>query len=297
VSPAYAQDHAQDLRDPRTNGSGITAGDCGGGQVFHHIKISKNIVHASPGGGIGTCYADYITITGNATYRNAFWSPYAASGIGVWEMRDIDHVTGYKNFLVDNVSYDNREYIPIYSHGTITDGNGIIIDDNRNTQSNKVAYGGRTYVAHNVVYMNGGSGIHAYESQHVDIVYNTAYLNNQEPSLNKGQIFAWSSSDVLIMDNILCAAPGKHLYGSRDSGSSDVLYDYNILFNGTAESQARGPHDILADPLFVSPTKGDFHLRTGSPATGSGVPPPVPQTAIGENSRPMSDDHHNRGAY
>jgi len=36
-------------------------------------------------------------------------------------MRDTDHNTGYTNFLLDNLSYGNREYIPFYATGVITD--------------------------------------------------------------------------------------------------------------------------------------------------------------------------------
>jgi parallel beta-helix repeat protein len=52
-------------------------------QTFSHIIISNNVVHDAPGGGISTCYADYITIEQNTTYLNAFWSPYGNSGISI----------------------------------------------------------------------------------------------------------------------------------------------------------------------------------------------------------------------
>ncbi len=288
-----ARKQAQNLHNFQTSANGVIANNKN--HISHHIRIVGNVVHDAPGAGIATCYADYVTIVRNETYRNAFWSPYGSSGISIYESRDIDHETGYKNIVFANVSHHNREFIPFYMAGTITDGNGIIIDDNKNTQSNKILYGGRTYVAENIVYMNGGSGIHAYSSQHVDIVHNTAYLNNQEPMLEHGQIFSRPGSDVNIMNNILYSALGKPIVWTRDNIGT-ATYDYNVLFNGTSESGPHGPHDIYADPGFVSPETGDFSLRPDSPAVGSGIPNLASIQDVDGNSYSVPNGGRNRGA-
>ncbi len=297
----YAKKNATNLSNYLTSANGIVVG-CGGGAnptTFSHVVIEDNLVHDAPGAGIATCYADYITIRHNTTYLNAFWSPYANSGISIWEMRDTDHNTGYKNFILDNVSYGNREYIPFYAAGKITDGNGIIVDDNKNTQSSNMAYGGRTLVANNISYMNGGSGIHTYASAHVDIVFNTTYENNQTPSLNEGQIFANTGTDVNLLNNILYAAP-NHTYYSSFNNATDVVYDYNLLYSTTPKEGekglAPGPDDIVANPLFTSPGTFLFTLQSGSPAIGSASSTDAPDTDYAGNPRPTPAGGYDRGA-
>jgi hypothetical protein len=298
VTLAYAQANATNLSNYLTSANGIVVG-CGSGQTFSHVVIQNNVVHDAPGAGIATCYADYITIAHNSSYMNAYWSPYANSGISIWEMRDTDSNTGYKNFVLDNVSYENREYIPFYEAGTITDGNGIIVDDNKNTQSNNVAYGGRTLVANNIAYLNGGSGIHTYASAHVDIVFNTTYENNRTPNLNEGNIFANSGTDVNILNNILYAAP-DFTYYSTYNNASNVVYDYNILYSTTPvkseKSVAPGPHDIVADPKLTAAASYNFALKSGSPAIGSASSTDAPATDYVGNPRPTPGGGFDRGA-
>ncbi len=300
VTLGYAKANATNLDNYRTSGNGIVVGCNSGSQTtFSHVIIHNNVVHDAPGGGIASCYADYITIQHNTTYLNAYWSPYAGSGISIWEMRDTDGNTGYKNFITGNLSYQNREYIDNIETGTITDGNGIIIDDNKNTQTNNVPYGGRSYVANNIVYQNGGSGIHTYDSAHVDIVYNTAYLNNQTPSINGGQIFGNTATDVNIINNILYAPPKKTYY-SNYANDSSVRYNDNVLYSTTPKSGIKGlkpgPNDILANPLFNNPGSGDFTLATGSPAIGTATAQLAPATDFAGNPRPTPGAGYDRGA-
>ncbi len=300
VSPAYARANANNLNNYITSANGIVVGCSGNTPVtFSHVVIAFNTVHNAPGAGIATCYADYITIMNNVSYQNAFWSPYANSGISIWEMRDTDSYAGYKNFITNNVSYQNREYIPFYEAGKITDGNGIIVDDNKNTQSGNQPYGGRTLVANNISYENGGSGIHAYDSAHVDIVYNTAYLNNQTPSLNEGQIFSNTGTDINILSNILQAKPNFTYYSSYDN-ASNVVYNYNLLYSTTPKAGEKGlppgPNDIVANPLFVSAAGANFALQSGSPAIGTGEAAIAPTTDFAGNPRPTPGGGYDRGA-
>jgi hypothetical protein len=301
VTIGHARANANNLDNYLTNGNGIVVGcSSGGDTTYSHVIIKNNVVHDAPSAGIASCYADYITIEGNKSYLNAYWSPYASSGISIWEMRDTDSYTGYKNFILGNVSYQNREYIPFYETGTISDGNGIIVDDNSNSQSNGVAYGGRTYVANNIVYQNGGSGIHAYASAHVDIAFNTAYLNNQTPTNNGGQMFANTGSDVNIINNILYAPPKKTFY-SNYANSGSVLYNYNILYSTTPKSgvsgAAPGPNDIIADPLFSNAASADFTLSADSPAIGVASASLAPATDFAGNPRPTPGGGYDRGAF
>jgi len=300
VTLAYAKAHAKDLTNYLTSAIGINIDPNTNGRIPHHVVIRNNIVHDAPSDGIDSCYADYITIQHNTVYSNAFWSPFGDSGISIWEMRDVDDYTGYKNYIVDNVSYNNRTFIPEHRSGKIQDGNGIIVDDNKNTQSTNVAaYRGRTYVANNIVYENGGAGIHVYSCQHVDVLNNTAWMNNQSPQINDGEISANSAGDVNILNNISYAPPGKVFYNSGGNDSS-VVYDFNLLFSTRIKAgrfgSPLGPHDIVADPIFVATARHDFHLKAGSPAIDSGTASLAPSTDFDGNHRPAGAGF-DRGAY
>lgn len=297
VDLAYAKANAKNLGNYRTSGNGVSIGcDPGTNPTRHHVTVRNMNVHDEPGGGISACYSDYITFTGNVSMRNAFWSPYGNSGFSIYDSRDIDTNTGVKNIIDGNVAAFNREYIPFYLVGKITDGNGIIVDDNRNTQSTHVEYGGRTLVRNNVAYANGGSGIHAYASQHVAILYNTAFANNRAPT-DGGQIFANASADVLIRDNILVAQPGGVL-SSDVMNASSVVRDGNLYFSPTGPGRfvLPGPHDVWGNPRFVSVANRDYRLRPVSPAIGTGSATDAPPTDIAGTPRPGTAGY-DKGAF
>jgi parallel beta-helix repeat protein len=121
------------------------------GPYPHHIRILNNTVSECPGGGIGTVGADYLTISGNTIFNNAYYSPYGDSGISTlidYDTNPADTVTQYKIVITNNVIYGNQEFIPVLTAGLITDGEGIIIDSNHDHAYDPTvpyaAYTGRT---------------------------------------------------------------------------------------------------------------------------------------------------------
>ncbi|MCW5313282.1 right-handed parallel beta-helix repeat-containing protein [Nostoc sp. KVJ3] len=265
ISLDYAMSQKTNKTNPLTNGNCINVDGRTNGHV-HHIRILNNKVHDCGGGGIGAAQADYVTIDHNVVFNNAWYSIYGCSGVGFLSSWNSDNNRGYKMFITNNKVYNNRMYIPWIAAGKITDGNGIIIDSSRNDQGNSKlgAYTGRTLVKNNLTFNNGGSGIHTIGSDHVDIVNNTAVLNNQTPELKGGQIFTYTSSDVRILNNILYAFPGKNI--NSKTKSQNVIYDNNIYIN-TSKVSVKGPHDIVADSEFLKkhPTlekiSGDWKSR------------------------------------
>ncbi len=246
----YAMSEKTNRVNPLTNGNCINADGRTNGHV-HHIRILNNKVHDCGAGGIGATQADYVTIDNNVVFNNAWYSIYGCSGIGFSSTWNYDSNRGYKIFITNNKVYNNRMYIPWIEVGKITDGNGISIDTLRNDQNNfKLGgYTGRTLIKNNLTFNNGGSGIQTFASDHVDIVNNTAVLNNQSPEIKGGQIFAHTSSDVRILNNILYAFPGKDV--NDNTKNQNVIYDYNIYMN-TSKISVKGPHDIVADSEFLS---------------------------------------------
>ncbi|MDZ8089931.1 MAG: right-handed parallel beta-helix repeat-containing protein, partial [Nostoc sp. DedQUE12b] len=190
----YAMSQKTNKLNPLTNGNCINVDGRKDGRS-HHIRIVNNKVHKCGGAGISAIESDYVTIDNNEVFDNAWYSVYGCSGISILSSWNSDNKRGYKMFVTNNKTYNNRMYIPWIAVGKITDGNGIIIDTTRNDENPKLgAYKGYTLVKNNLAFNNGGSGIHAFLSEHVDIVNNTAVLNNQSPELNGGQIFAHTSS-------------------------------------------------------------------------------------------------------
>jgi parallel beta-helix repeat protein len=273
ITPAYGLSQARNLLNPLTNGDGIDVNQSAKIATPHHVTIENMIIHDVPGGGIGADNADYITIENNLIYNTSNWSPYGDSAISVFEPADIDASTGYKIVVEHNTTYNNAELVPCScrNFASISDGNGIIIDDTKGTLGNNVRYHGRTLIAGNISFGNGGSGIHAYSSQHIDILNNTAYDNNLTPTIDEGQIFSDTGSDVNIVDNILVAPGGKPITSSNGNATT-VSEDYNVLWNMAGPlipPAIPGRHDILSDPMFTNAAAGVFTLRPGSPAIGS----------------------------
>lgn len=290
----YAKSQQSNGNNPLTSGNCISI-DGRNTNRPHHIRILNNKVHDCGGVGIGTAQADYVTIDGNEVFNNAWYSVYANSGISIYQSWNFDSNTEYKMIVTNNKVYNNRQYIPAIVNGKIFDGNGIIIDDNKNTQNGSTlgAYKGRTLVANNITYNNGGSGIHSYYSDNIDIVNNTAYLNTQTPDLNHGQIFASSSSNVQILNNIIYADAAKRV--NSNWGNQNVIYNYNVYANSSL-IEVKGANDIVADPQFINPSIGDFRVNVNSPAINRGTTFNTVKTDFIRNTRP-SAANYDIGAY
>jgi|GEM_PF-874711 len=314
IDPAYAQYLYDNDRDNSyINADGISASynqfivRCA---YPHHIKMLNNEVYNMPGNGIATGRADYITIDRNQSHDNAKWGPYANSGISVYQGRDIDNNTDYKYIISNNISYNNYNNFRNVATGTVTDGNGIIIDDFKNTQNfdancpqpaQPYLYTGKILVYNNITYNNGGSGIHTFLSNNVDIIHNVAYKNGTHPDLS-GEIFSNASTRVRILNNVKYALTGENV-NFDFSNDSSVEYNYNIYYDGTANpTYTRSlANNIIADPQFVNPGARDFRLKTASPAINAGTSAAMVSSLLNRdydnNTRPNNGTLPDIGAF
>lgn len=261
------------------NTNAINIGGPGTTSKFpHHITIRNCKVHDFPGGGLSSIQADYTTFENNTVYNNAWYMMYGGSGISILTPSNSDagNTATYKNFIRNNICYGNKTTIPWIGivPQRLSDGNGIIIDVNQTGYSGTGAgYAGRTLVENNISFNNGGSGIHAYKADHVDIVNNTAYGNGTV--VGYADIYAGSCTDVKIANNIMYSRPaasgGK--CNAAPSAGTFVTYDYNIYFNGVVAVQ--GVHDKIVDPQFINlnidGTVANFSLTGASPAIDAGT--------------------------
>ena len=163
----------------------------------------------------------------------------------------------------------------------ISDGNGIILDFNRNTgdRPNDV-YIGRTLVQSNLCFDNGGSGIHTVQADHVDIINNTVYLNSASTALTYSQMYSYGSKDVNFINNIMVAPVANTAAGESPEPvnklggfCSDITFANNIYFGGNI-APTLGYNDRIADPKFINastdPLAADFRLQSTSPAINGG---------------------------
>ncbi|MEH2396509.1 right-handed parallel beta-helix repeat-containing protein [Nostoc sp.] len=262
ITLGYAQNQQNNRSNPLTNGNCITI-DGEKNRLTHHIRILNNKIHDCGGGGISVIESDYVTVDNNEVFNNAWYSVFACSGISLITSRNYDNSQNYKMVVTRNKVHNNQMLIPWIQNKKFQDGNGIIVDSHR-----RFGYRGRTLIANNISYKNGGSGIHTYESEHVDIVHNTAYLNNQTPVINYGQIMSNYSSDIKVVNNILYSARNRPIGSKNQSPNSS--FNYNLYNNNGSRLNAVGPNDIMADPQFINPSIGDFRLKRTSPAINKG---------------------------
>jgi hypothetical protein len=186
----------------------------------------------------------------------------------------------------NNISYANRNYVPFFfwhtdpEHRTITDGNGIIIDTNRESikltdgERSSITYTGRTLIENNVSYLNGGKGINIYKSDHVDVINNTTYQNSQSENLNFfGEIVLGKADDINVYNNIVYPKINENSIEVWATGSS-INVGYNLIYN-TDKYFSPGANDIIGlNPQFVNidpqTEQYDFRLKLDSPAIDNG---------------------------
>lgn len=166
--------------------------------------------------------------------------------------------------------------------GYVTDGEGIIIDNNTNTQSDSVAYIGRTLVTNNAVFNNGSSGIQVSPgSINTDVTFNTNYQNQAYfdygagwfAGAAPGEFNVYQAAGTNIYNNVV-VSPGTSVPSCWDNNTTTTVWSNNVCYNGSATNPIPGTNNITTNPLMISastnPTTANFQLAPGSPAIGAG---------------------------
>lgn len=263
--------------DPAYNGNAIVI-ESTRNRRSHHMIISKNIIHDCGGGGIGVSHADYITIEENIVYNTSWYTLFGTSGISFYQFWNYDRASGYHNFIRRNKCYNNKALVPWIKMCKIYDGNGIIIDDFRNKQngSKLKEYQGRTLIENNICWFNGGTGIHTFQSDHIDIINNTAYCNSRNKEFNPGQILSGLGNDVKIINNILVSDSASVI--NSNYLNTNLVYQNNLHYNVTYPDKANASISNSScisgiNPAFINPVNkltANFKLQAKSPAIRKG---------------------------
>ena len=280
----------------------------------HHITVASNIIHDAGLNGINTVANDYVTASHNVVYGNAHITEDAfGSGISFLGSVDIDGNRGVKMIIDGNIVYDNTN-IPDCSTSQClataadSDGNGIIIDNNIRDGIDNIPYRGAFLITNNVIYRNGGRGVHVYKSDNVTISGNTMYYNNRdkyESFWHPGEISVIKAGNVEVFDNIL------HSDGLNSFNRTGTAPNYHVCVSITQNTDGRGPlvarnnlcynpqkdyshlafvekntnpvsvgPNIFASARLENPSNGDLRFNPGSPAYRAGDPDTAPAVDI-----------------
>lgn len=249
--------------------------------VPHHINVSNCKVYDCTSSGISAQRIDFLTVESNEVFNNCWYTVDGTSGINLYEAACYStntalYASGHQVIVRNNRTYGNKLCAPSY------DGNGIIVDDYKLQQNNDndatwhtggnpflgIPYIGKTLIANNLAYSNGGSGIHIYLSQNVDILNNSAYKNTTLNTYNiNGEIYIGASDNLVVKNNILYAETGKLVISL--SGNTNYVSSNNI---GYPSVSSTGITQI--DPQYMNPgntAAANFVLKHTSPAINQGT--------------------------
>jgi hypothetical protein len=268
----------------------------------HHVRLVGNTVFDMPVGGIAAIESANLEIYGNEVYDNAFWGTEQGSGISVWHARDHDTEPdddGYHDKIIGNIAYRNENKVfSRWAPGQdlITDGNGIIVDESKD-----LGYTGRTLVANNVAFDNGGRGILVNRASRVDIVFNTTYQNARTKDLAGGavEVGVLRSFDVRLLNNLAWSRPGSP--GLRIIEAEQVIVGGNV-FVTTSPSGGETELDLVTseDPGVVAanvdPALADFTPLPDSLLVDRGIDA-EPRVSFDANGSPRTSATADVGAY
>ncbi len=239
----------------------------------NHVRFVGNTLSNMPTSGISAVESSNLAILNNEIFENAFWSSVQGSGISLWhsstngEPPDPD---GYHDRILGNRIYRNENKVKSRwrDFSVITDGNGIIIDEGRDT-----SYTGRVLVANNVVFDNGGRAIMVFKANNVDVMFNTTYNNVRTDALDggRGELVAGQATNVRFLNNLVWPSPD--LAGLIVRDADNVETEGNLVITSGEPGDVSG-QDVVqaADPGLRNPSvddkQADFRPLSTSSAIG-----------------------------
>lgn len=251
-----------------TNGTQIYGGPTG--QVVGFSSVDGSYANGNIFG---------LVLTGTNTLTSCTASHTYAHGEGYDLEEGTYNATGCLADDTDGVGFSSHTTAVVNeigckaSNGKVFDGHGFAAHDSS---------------THNLSYCiatgNALSGIATVGTSHGNIYNSVFYGNNTGDSTVHSGIVIASTGNWNIKNNI-CSNNVREII--IDAGASGTLnIDYNDSYSASTLWQWKGSdkstlanwktasgatHDLNTDPLFVSPSTGDFHLQTTSPLINAGV--------------------------
>jgi hypothetical protein len=237
---------------------------------------------------------DFFTVTDNdisGIRFSGFWS-----AISFYQLENVTGVTttGFRNTIARNTIFDCYTI-----SGSLTDGNGIIVDDSHNLQAggNDIPYAYETLVDGNLVVSCGGKGIQVVFSDLVTVRGNTCALNGN-PGQTHDDTDWWAEISISISNNCTVvnnvaitdstlhdgkqrefADTGLNGYGTGHVWKNNCGWDgtgFSVWLNEDGVGPTIGDNPLRGtDPEVVSATASaltaNYQLRAGSPCLDAGT--------------------------
>ena len=127
-------------------------------------------------------------------------------------------------------------------------------------------------------------------------VINNTFYNNGEGSWGGGiSVESQDAEDVVIRNNI--CSQNLSFQIQVEVSIPNLTVDYNLIdgYRGY-DDEIYGSDYLEGDPMFVNPSRADFHLQEGSPAIDNGSSVDAPNDDFNGNPRPQGDGY-DIGAY
>ncbi|MDP2949182.1 MAG: right-handed parallel beta-helix repeat-containing protein [Chloroflexota bacterium] len=274
------------------------------------VVIRDSNFHDHVYGGIdctpGPC--NRLRIIDTRSHDNGGEGDWGADGIGV-EMGDDIVIEGCQVYGnggdgIDLNSRDTGAVSNVVVSGCSVWGNG------RN--GIKLWRGGQ--IVNSLVHSSGSAGIDLEREGRYEIVNSlvassgldgdygvvVAYPEESQPPQNvtllmRNSIFAFNNGGVYLGERVKLEED-YNLYFSREdceieaafSEREDACFSRQDITSGAwLRETGNGQHSLAADPRFVDPKEGDYHLRGGSPAMDSGSGQEAPAVDMAGQARPQ----------
>ena len=271
------------------SGGGISCDECE--PTITYNTIAGNTAE-SGGGGIHFTEASHLTnFTNNTISENR-----AEYGGGIYYVSRFlqDSLTMKDNFISGNaadisgggiyVSWKTRTTITnniISGNAADISGGGVYVyEESAATITINIISGNRS--------LSNGGGICCFEADLATLKNNTIYGNRADS--DGGGIYLYKTSPAYVTNNTISGNTAGSGGGGIHSFDSALIYITNtILWNNTAPTGPEmlggnpvvtysnvkggwtGEGNIDADPLFVDPAAGDFHIAFDSPCRSAGT--------------------------
>ena len=237
----------------------------------HNIIIRNCYLHDFPGGGIGVSDSDVVLVENNVVEHTSWGSSFGNSGISFYKMTEQPNAVRFSEYPDHDVIIKNNvSRYNVNLRGTaafewaLTDGNGIIVDDFKHTQGDELdAFEGSSLIVGNVAYGNGATGINVFQTNDVDVLYNTIFDNGQsrraenQPSdlvFNQSHqpIQVGGSANTYVANNIFVRSDERtSMISYFWNDEETVSIENNIFWNTVGEVGETPPGNIVANPEFI----------------------------------------------